>query len=144
MKSSRKLFAALAATLPFTACVSSVLAQGETQPADETPGIGSLVWTFLNSPLGISLVSMALIVLVGKILAKKPAWKVYADKYRPLIIAAIKQAEKAIPDDTPNASMKRLDSALKYVLMLNARLDSGILSQAITALHAEAEASGNV
>lgn len=53
-------------------------------------------------------------VAIAKLYAKKPEWK----QYEGTIIAAIKHAEKLIPDDTPNKSLERLDVALRYVIRL--------------------------
>ena len=72
----------------------------------------NLVWAFLNSPAGITLVVSVVGSIVAKIYLKKPLWR----KYEGLLISGIKAAEKAIPDDSENKSMKRIDAALKYVL----------------------------
>lgn len=70
------------------------------------------VWVFLNSPPGIALMATAVVSFLNWLFAKKPGWK----KYEGTAYAAVKAAEKAIPDGTPNKSAAKLDAALKYML----------------------------
>jgi hypothetical protein len=72
----------------------------------------TLIWAFLNSPLGISMVVSAVASLVAVVIAKVPL----AKKYGGVLISAVKYAEKAIDDDTENAGMHKLDLALQYAL----------------------------
>lgn len=138
------------AMLALISATPTVMAQGETQASVEAAGFGSLLWTFANSPLGIALVSLAAATLIGRVLTKKPEWKRYVEKYKPTLIQAVKMAEKAIPDDVPEAGMKRLDLALRYVLNLFdaaervPKLDEAVLAQALTAVHAELETGANL
>jgi hypothetical protein len=69
-------------------------------------------WAFLNSPLGISMVVSAVGSLVAVIIAKVP----FAKKWGGILIEAVKYAEKAIPDDTKNTGLKKIDIALEYAL----------------------------
>lgn len=50
--------------------------------------------------------------ILAKLYFRHPEWK----QYEGAIVSAIRHAEKTIPDDTPNKSMKKLDSALKFVI----------------------------
>lgn len=102
------------------------------------------IWTFLNSPFGISMVVFALSSLVGKTLLKKPEWRKYVDQYEPLILSVIKRVEKEIPDNTPNAGAARLDLALKYILRVHGNLSQDVLREAITVIHSKAETNGNL
>ena len=74
--------------------------------------IMNTAWTFLNSPLGISMVVSTVASIVAYIITKVPIVK----KYSGVLISAVKYAEKAIPDDTDNAGLKKLDLALEYAL----------------------------
>jgi hypothetical protein len=70
------------------------------------------VWQLMNSPVGITAVAGLVLWALNRLYTKRPAWK----RYEGTIISAVKAAEKAIPDDTPSKSAKRLDAALRYVL----------------------------
>ena len=70
------------------------------------------LWTFANSPVGLTIIGAVAAWILGQIYLKKPQWK----KYEGTIIAAIKFAERSIPDSHHNKSVARLDKALKYVL----------------------------
>lgn len=74
------------------------------------------IWKFLNSPVGVSIVSLVVAYALGRLWKAKPEWRKVFEKYRPYFFDAIRAAEKAIPDDTENKSAKRLDEALKYLL----------------------------
>jgi len=71
-----------------------------------------LIVDVLNSNAAIAMIAAVAVYLLNMIYAKKPEWK----KYEGTVIAAIKAAEKAIPDGSPNTATARLDYALKYVL----------------------------
>lgn len=144
MRFAQVLLVVLVAMFAVGFCVSPAQAQGDTQTPSASPDIGSLVWTFLNSPIGLSVVSLLLAFVLGKVFTKKPAWRAYADKYRPMLLLAIKQAEKQIPNDVVDVGARRMDAALKYILALESRVPTPVLKDAITAVHAEAEAVGNL
>jgi len=143
VKFSKKVIVILA-ILVVGFCVGPALAQEDTTATPAPAGATSWVWTFMNSPVGMSVVGFLLLFLLGKLFTAKPQWKVYVDKYRPMLISAVKQAEKLIPDDVPNPGLARLDAALKYMIRLNNTLDTASLTQAITAVHSELEGSGVV
>ena len=102
----------------------------------------------MNSPAVIALLAGGLLWLLNRLYAAKPAWQAFEGT----IIAAVKWAEKEIPDDTPNKAMSRLDAALNYVLKVyeEARgkpADAQTkqeLREGIQIVHAELEASGNL
>ena len=71
-----------------------------------------LVWAFLNSPIGITLVVSAVGSIAAAVYAKKPLWK----KYEGVLISAVKMAEKAVPDDSESAGLQKLDAALEYAI----------------------------
>lgn len=133
-------------------CASTILAVDPVTPAlvPETVIVAAgtdwlaMAWTFFNSPVGLSTVGFIMTFILGKVFTAKPKWKVYANKYKPLLIEAVKKAEKAIPDDQDNKGLKRLDMALKYVLALNNKLNKDAMKDAIIAVHAEAEMNGNL
>lgn len=79
------------------------------------------LWQIVNSVPAI----MAMAVLLGWVLTKlyaiRPAWEAYEGT----IISAIKHAEKAVPDDSPNKAVVRLDEALRYVLKVYAETNRG-------------------
>lgn len=77
-----------------------------------TETILDLVWTALNTPVGITVVAGVFLWLLNRLYAAKPGWF----KYEGAIISGIKFAEKEIPDGTPSKGLARLDAALKYVL----------------------------
>lgn len=120
----------------------------ETAPeVPKGPSIGQSIWLFLNSSVGISIVGSILVFILGKIFTAKPKWKKYVLKYGPSLMKAVKQAEKAIPDNTENKALGRLDKALEYLLDLEPKLAqaaSGELKKAISAVHTSAEANGNL
>ena len=107
-----------------------------------------VAWDVVNSPAVIALMAGGLLWLLNRLYAAKPAWQAFEGT----IIAAVKWAEKEIPDDTPNKAMGRLDAALNYVLKVyeEARgkpADTQTkqeLREGIQIVHAELEASGNL
>ena len=102
------------------------------------------VWTILNSPVGITVMVSLLIFIVNKIYAAKPIWR----QYEGLFTQAVKMAEKAIPDDSQNKSVRRLDEALKYVnkvlAQYNIKTTDAEVVNGIEIIHAEQEQSGNL
>ena len=106
------------------------------------------VWGVLNSPAAIAAVAAVVLWLLNRLYAARPAWR----KYEGSIIAAIKYAEKAIPDDAESKALQRLDAALKYVLAVHRETESrgatakevAELREGIQIKHAELEAAGNL
>ena len=86
-------------------------------------------------------------VSVNKLYAAKPAWQ----PMEGTIIAAVKWAEKEIPDNTPNKALVRLNAALGYVVKVYEQARGPAteqvkaeLREGIQIVHAELEAAGNL
>ena len=111
-------------------------------------GIWQVTWDVLNSPAVIAIFAAGLLWLLNKLYAAKPAWQAFEGT----IIAAVKWAEKEIPDDTPNKALNRLNAALNYVVKVYEEaqgkpVDAKVkaeLREGIQIVHAELEASGNL
>jgi hypothetical protein len=101
--------------------------------------ISSMVWAFINSPVGVSIVGGAFLWLLARVFAWRPQWERYHDQYKGLLISAVRHAEKAIPDDSPNKTAQRADAALKYVLGVHAHLKEKDVSQALSVVHDDME-----
>ena len=65
-------------------------------PTVQTAVIGVIAWAFV------------------KLFERKTEWV----KYKGYVIAAVKWAEKAVPDDAENKSIRRMDEALKRFVTL--------------------------
>ena len=111
-------------------------------------GIWQVTWDVLNSPAVIALLAGGMLWMLNKLYAAKPAWQAFEGT----IIAAVKWAEKEIPDDTPNKALNRLNAALNYVVKVyeeahgksaDAKVQAE-LREGIQIVHAELEASGNL
>ena len=120
----------------------------EAETAAPTGGNwGLMVWTFVNSPMGLTIIGFLLMMVAGKIFTKKPKWKELVLAHGPLLMQAVKKAEKEIPDDTSNKGMNRLDQALKFLIALEPKLykqKEEDLKKALTAVHTTAEANKNI
>ena len=79
------------------------------------------LWQIMNSVPAVMLMAAILGWLLTKLFSWKPAWETYEGT----IISAIKHAEKAIPDDTPNGGLAKLDAALRFVLNAYAEANNG-------------------
>lgn len=82
-----------------------------------------MLWAFANSPIGVTLVSGVFLFLLNRLYAAKPGWA----KFEGVIISAVQYAEKAIPDNTENRGMARLDAALQYVVNVHQQATGGTL-----------------
>jgi hypothetical protein len=108
----------------------------------------AVLWTVLNSPAGIAALAGLILWALNRLYAAKPEWR----QYEGTIIAAIKFAEKEIPDDVPSKSLQRLDAALKYVLRVYEQTNGSRatedteanLKEGIQITHAALEANGNL
>lgn len=120
--------------------------------AEETTSTATTIlnalWAFLNSNLGVTGVVATLAWFFKNLFLWKPEWKVVFDKYHPLILQAVKYAEKQIPDDTPNAGLARFDAALRWLEQVDSQITDNHSAQAvrmaINATHAQAEANENI
>jgi len=79
------------------------------------------LWQVMNSAPGVMLMAAFLGWLLTRLFSRRPTW----EDYEGTIISAVKHAEKAIPDDTPNKGAARLDEALRYVLKVYALTHRG-------------------
>lgn len=104
------------------------------------------LWNIINAPAVFAVLGSVMGVAIAYIIKKKPE----VAAYEGTIIAAIKYAEQAIPDDAANKALARLDSALKYVIAVyEARTGNpataaivAAITEAIQVKHAELEATG--
>lgn len=103
--------------------------------------VWQLIWTFLNSPFGISLVGAVVLWILARIFKAKPEWEKIYHEHSGLLVDAVKYAEKRIPDNSPNKAAARADAALKYVLKVESRLakKEGDLKTAIALAHVDVE-----
>jgi hypothetical protein len=110
------------------------------------------LWVFLNSNIGLTVVGMIFLFAMNKLFTAKPAWKKFLDQYAGTFIAAIKWAEKAVPDDCQDKSVRRLDAALKYFLVVYHQTTGKtptpalelIIKEALQVKHAELEAGPEI
>ena len=100
------------------------------------------IWEKMNTSAGLELVAILFALIAGKIYLKKPKWKMYYDEYQGYLVAAIKFAEKKIPDGSEDKAKRRADAALNYALGViqagkskSSVLDSGALGQALNVVH---------
>ncbi len=101
--------------------------------------IFAIVWAFLNSPIGLTLAGSIVAWGLTRFIFKKPLW----NKYWGTIISAIRYAEKEIPDNSEDKSIKKLDAALKYVLKVTdfkpTKKMKAALREGIQIVHSEEE-----
>jgi hypothetical protein len=110
--------------------------------------IPGTIWEVVNTPAGITVVAGILLWIINRARAVLPKWAAFEGT----IIAAVKYAEKKIPDNAPNKSAAKLDMALKYVLevykMVRGRSPSkkmeAELVQGIQIIHDRVEGAGNL
>lgn len=98
----------------------------------------AMAWTFLNSGPGLLTLGSAVLWVLNAVYAKRPGYRALLDKYEGTIIAAVRAAEKAIPDGVPAKSAARLDQALKLILAVYAQRSGREASPAMVGLFAEA------
>jgi hypothetical protein len=72
------------------------------------------IMDILNKPIVIATLGAFLVYGLNRLYASKPKWA----KYEGTIISAVKSAEKAIPDDTDNKGLARLNNAMQYVIKI--------------------------
>lgn len=104
------------------------------------------IWTFLNSPLGITAVAAVVLYLLKRARERYPAWMDWEGS----IVEAVKHAEKAVPDDAENKSLRRFNDALAYVLRVYQEASGTMpssrerrdIEEGIRLKHAELEATG--
>ena len=105
-----------------------------------------VIWTALNSPVGVSVVASIALWLINKIYAARPEWQ----QYEGALMKAVQWAEREIPDGTENKYMLRADLALQYALkayerMNGKRADARMreqLAMGVECVHADLENAG--
>ena len=105
-----------------------------------------LVWTALNSPVGVTAVASLALWALNKIYTAKPEWQ----QYEGAIIRAVQWAEREIPDNAVNKHVARADHALKYVLKAYERINgkradartAERLAQGVEVIRTDLEAAG--
>lgn len=110
--------------------------------------IGSMAWTFINSPAGVTILATIGLAVLNKLLKEKPG----LEKYMGAMISAVKMAEKAVPDEAPDAGLRRLDEALKTTLKVFEEMEKrkatpqeeAALKSQLSLVHAELESTGTV
>ena len=108
--------------------------------------ISEAIWAALNSHVGIATVAAIYIWLFRRWVT--PHWAAYEGA----IIAAVRFAEKQIPDDAPNKSLARLDAALNYVLRVYEQVTGNVadvqvrndFSEGIQRIHHKLEREGTL
>jgi len=106
------------------------------------------LWTFANSPLGITAIAAVLLYLLKRAREHYPAWR----EWEGAIIEGIKFAEKHVPDDAENKSLRRFNDALAYVLRIYHETTGAMpsasekraIEEGIRIKHADLEAAGNL
>ena len=106
----------------------------------------SVIWTALNSPVGITAVASIALWALNRLYAWRPEWQ----QYEGALIKAVQWAEREIPDDSANKHMRRADLALQYALKAYERINGKRasdrmreqLAQGIEVVHVELESAG--
>ena len=106
----------------------------------------SLIWSILNTGPGTVFIAGIIISVLTWVYRKKPGWEAFEGT----LITVIKWAEKAVPDETENAGLKRLDLAFEkaikiYEEVTKKRASAKIkqeLKEGIQITHAALETSG--
>ena len=105
-----------------------------------------IVWTALNSPVGITAAASVALWALNKLYAWRPEWQ----RYEGAIIRGVRWAEKEIPDSAENKYVRRADLALQYAIKAYERMNGyhidarmrEQLAQGIEVVHAELETAG--
>jgi len=129
------------------AVVAETVIAPVVSPVAASPSFLDQIWAYLNSNAGVTALAGVIAWVLGRLYTWKPAWKVLVEKYGPILLTAVKYAEKLIPDTTENKALLRTDAALKKAIELCAALgavDVNVLKLALDFIHAEAEVKGNI
>jgi hypothetical protein len=111
--------------------------------------MSEMIIKLLSTDAAITLIAGLFVTYLVRFLATKEAGEKFL-KYEGYAITAIKAAEKAIPDDTPNKGLNRLDFALRMFLTKYQQATGKKPSEAevskieswISQIHSVVEASG--
>lgn len=120
-------------------CVMLMLFSGPVFGAEEQAGgAGTLVWAFVNSPVGVAIVVAILSAILGVVFKRKPEWQEIFESNRGNFFDAVRHAESAIPDNATNKAAQKTDVALKFLLKLEpglAKNKTANLKRALTEAH---------
>ena len=108
--------------------------------------------TILCSSTAIAIIAAAYCYIMDVLGRKYPAWAKYRDKYQATVIKAIKLAEKAIKNDTPNKALAKFKAALNYCIKVFEEVEGRkptekeveAMGEAINVEHANMEANGDL
>lgn len=81
--------------------------------------------SIVNSPAFITAIASAIVLLLNKLYNAKPKW----ERYEGIILSAVRQAEKAIPDDTESKSVKKFNDAFEYAVRIIETIEGRRLKQ---------------
>ena len=106
------------------------------------------LWNALNSPVAIAALAGLVLWLLNRLYAARPEWK----RWEGTIVAAVKAAEKAVPDEAEHKALRRLNEALNYVQAVFEEVEHrrateaevAALKEGIQIKHAELEAAGGL
>lgn len=82
-------------------------------------GILATIWAVLNSPAAITAVVAVVAAIIARVAFLKGVW----EKYAGVATAAVRMAEKAVPDNAENKAIRKLDEALKYLVNIFTELE---------------------
>jgi hypothetical protein len=71
------------------------------------------LWTFANSPLGISLVLILAGSVASWVFTQKPEWKKIFDQHRGVLADVIRFAETSVDPEADNRSQAKMAMALR-------------------------------
>lgn len=103
--------------------------------------------SFLWSPTGIGVVCAVIATVLAIVVKRVPRVGQLYETHKGTLFDAVKAAERAIPDDTQNTGLRRLDAALKYLVQAAPELAKAkphVLSELVNKAHAEAEERGKL
>ena len=83
-----------------------------------------MVWTFVNSPIGVSIVTCLVAYGLGKFWKVKPGWERLFDRHRGIFFDAIRYAEEETRSAAAGSSQEKANLALGYLLEIEKTLDS--------------------
>ena len=86
-------------------------------------------WEIIETGAGVAVVASVMAFILKIIFQYKPEAKTWIDRIDPYLDAAIKMAEKAIPDDSGNKSIERLNKAVDYLIAVREAMKNTDLNQ---------------
>lgn len=77
------------------------------------------IWSVVNAPAAITTIAAVVAAIIARIAFVKGVW----EKYAGVAMAAVRMAEKAVPDNAENKAVRKLDEALKYLVNIFTELE---------------------